>query len=104
MECTNPNGCTLDGADMIERVNAWRAVSAQAVSREVHRDRIRSVYPPDPELTAALKDLIAAEAICCSFLNFTLQEEAERTVVELTFPPEARSLVEGAIALPAVTA
>ncbi len=101
MECTDPNGCTLSGDEMIERVTAWRDVSSRAISRELHDDRLTSVYPPDGELLRRLKDLIAAEATCCSFLEFSLREEVHQTIVELTFPEEARSLVESVIALPA---
>ena len=101
MECTNSGGCTLNGAEMIERVDAWRLVSSQAISREIHSERVTSIYPPDPDVTRQLKHLIAAEAICCSFLKFDLQEEEGRTVVELTFPEEARSVVESVIAMPA---
>ncbi len=104
MECTNPNGCSLDSSEMVERVTAWREVSSYAISREVHSDRITSVYPSDPELNGRLKELIAAEAICCSFLKFNVQERDDQTVVELTFPKEARSLVESVIALPAEAA
>ena len=100
MECTNPGGCTLTSAEMVERINAWRSVSSRAISREVHGERITSIYPPDPDVIRQLKDLIAAEAICCSFLKFDLQEHAHQTVVELTFPEEARPLVESVMALP----
>lgn len=98
MECTNPSGCTLDSGDMVERVNAWRAVSSQAICRHVHPDRITSVYPSDPELVSELKDLIAAEAVCCSFLKFRIEEGRTQTVVDLSFPEAARSLVESVIA------
>ena len=101
MECTNPNGCSLDSSEMVERVTAWRAITSQAISREVDVDRITSIYPSDPDLLGRMKDLIAAEAICCSFLNFKLREEEHQFVVQMSFPKEARSLVESVIALPA---
>jgi hypothetical protein len=100
MDCTNPNGCTLDSGEMVERVNAWRDVSSKAISRKVESTKIRSEYPPEPLLLQQLKDLIAAEAVCCSFLKFDLCEERDRTVVELEFPEDARALVESVLALP----
>ena len=100
MECTNPGGCTLNSAEIVERVNEWRSVSSRAISREVHGERITSIYPPDPDVTRPLKDLIAAETICCSFLKFDVHEYAHETVVELTFPEEARALIERVMALP----
>ena len=101
MKCTNPSGCALDSGEMIERVKAWRAVSSRALAREVYSDRITSIYPSDPALIGQLKDLIAAEAICCSFLKFSMKEEAGETIVELSFPEEARPVVESVIAAPA---
>ncbi len=101
MECIEAGGCTLEGAEMAERIRAWQAVSSRAVSREVRDDGITSVYPADPELIGRLTDLIAAEAVCCSFLEFTIQEEGDRVVVELTFPEEARGVVERVLTIPA---
>ena len=100
MECTDPNGCTLDSGEMVERVNAWRDISSKATTRKVESTKITSEYPPDPLLAQRLKDLIAAEAVCCSFLKFDLRQEPDRTVVELEFPEDARVLVEGVIAAP----
>jgi len=104
MECTNPNGCTLDSGEMVQRVNAWREVSSRAITRKVDSTKITSEYPPEPRLVQQLKDLIAAEAVCCSFLKFDLREERHRTVVELEFPEDARALVESVIALPSPVA
>lgn len=100
MECTDPNGCTLDSGEMVERVNAWRDVSSKAIARKIESTKITSEYPPEPLLVQRLKDLIAAEAVCCSFLKFDLREERDRTVVELEFPEDARALVESVMALP----
>lgn len=100
MGCTDPNGCSLEGSEMVERVRAWREVSTRAITREVGATTIRSEYPPDPLLAQRLRGLIAAEATCCSFLTFDLREERERIVVELEFPPTARALVESVMVLP----
>ncbi len=90
MDCA----CTLEGAGMMERIAAWREVSAQAISRRVEAGQITSVYPPDQHLLTRLQDLIAAEAVCCSFLKFTIHAGAHETIVELTYPEDARQLVE----------
>ena len=96
--CTNSVSCALNPSEMGERLSAWRAVSSRAVSRENDAGRITSVYPSDPDVTTQLKELIAAEALCCSFLNFEVEERDGHTVVELTFPEEARPLVESVLA------
>lgn len=100
MDHSNGASCSLNAVDLEERKKAWREVSSRAISREVADGRITSVYPSDPHLLQTVKGLIAAEATCCSFLSFTVQEEEDRTIVELAFPESARSLVEGAIASP----
>ena len=100
MECTNPNGCTLESSELIERIAEWREVSSQAISRRVEAERITSTYPPDPDLLERLQDLIAAEAECCAFLDFTIQEGERQTVVELAFPADARPLIEAVMAPP----
>ena len=94
MECTNPAGCTLDASELVERIAEWREVSSQAISRSVEAEKITSRYPSDPELLKRLRQLIAAEAECCAFLRFTIQEGEHQTVVELAFPAEARPLIE----------
>ncbi|MCA1708830.1 MAG: hypothetical protein LC808_38355 [Actinobacteria bacterium] len=94
MQCTNPNGCTLDQNEMATRVAAWKEVSAHAISRRVEGTRITSAYPSDPHLVGRLRDLIAAEADCCSFLAFTVKEGPLETVLELDFPEEARGLID----------
>ena len=101
MESASPNSCSLEGGELLERIEAWRGVSLRATSREVQADTITSVYPSEPEVVARLKDLIAAEGACCSFLRFTLNEEPHQTTVVMTFPPETRSLIESVISVPA---
>jgi hypothetical protein len=100
---THQCGCTLNGDDLAERVQAWREVSSRATSRRIHGDRISSIYPSEPELVHRLRDLIDAEGACCSFLSFTVTEGPAETIVELTFPAEARALVEGIIPAPSPT-
>ncbi len=94
MECTDSTTCTLGSDDLAERVRAWRAVSALATSRRVEATRVTSVYPSDPALVRRLRELVEAEGRCCGFLEFTIDEGPAETVVELSFPPEARALIE----------
>lgn len=97
MNCTNPGGCTLTANDLVERVAAWRNLSSRALSRDVQHDRIVSVYPSEQGVLRTLRGLIAAEAECCAFLKFIVKEGPDETVVELSFPPEARPLIESVI-------
>ncbi len=95
MNRTEPVACSLGSGELVDRRGAWRDVASHALSRDVGIDRIVSVYPSDNALLNRLRELIAAEGQCCEFLRFTVTEGPTETVVELTFPPEARALVEG---------
>ncbi|HWC14219.1 MAG TPA: hypothetical protein VG929_06460 [Actinomycetota bacterium] len=93
MDSAEPTGCTLGSDELVERVSAWRDITSHAISRHVEADRVTSVYPKDADLLARLQRLIAAEASCCSFLKFTIEQRAEDILVQLTFPEDARRLV-----------
>ncbi len=80
--------CSLSGPDLIERIAAWGRVAARATSRAVEPGRIVSTYPPDPLILRELRALIAAEADCCSFMQFKVEEGADQVVVELRVPDE----------------
>lgn len=88
-----PTGCSLASDEMVERVSAWHDLASHALSRHVEADRIISVYPKDADLLHRLEELVAAEASCCSFLKFTIEQRDDDILVELTFPQEARLLI-----------
>ncbi len=46
------------------------------------------MYPNDPQLRHRLRELIAAEAECCSFLRFDLHERPDTIVTEVRLPEE----------------
>jgi hypothetical protein len=82
------SACTLEGSELLARMHAWQRVTSRATSRRVEDTRIVATYPNDAQLLEQLRELIAAEAACCSFLKFTLEEKADSVVTELRFPPQ----------------
>lgn len=94
-----PLTCTLDEAALDERIRDWQGVAARATSRRVEDGRVVATYPNDAQLLARLRDLIAAEAECCSFLRFRLDETPDAIVTELRLPddlpPSMRARVVG---------
>lgn len=80
--------CSLSGPELIERVKEWREVASRAISREVHGGRIVATYPADQQLVQQLRGLIAAEAECCSFMRFEVDEGPDQVVVELQVPED----------------
>jgi hypothetical protein len=82
------SACTLEGDELVARMHAWQQVTSRATSRRVEATRIIATYPNDARLVEQLRELIDAEAACCSFLKFTLEERPDSVVTELRFPEE----------------
>ena len=85
--------CSLSGPDLLERITEWGRVASHAKSRHVETGRIVSTYPPDQDLLARLRSLIAAEAECCPFMRFTVEERPEEVVVELRVPDDMSEML-----------
>ena len=83
-----PVACSLEGAELATRIDAWREVTTLATVRRVEGDRVVAVYPNDAQLLARLRELIAAEAECCSFLRFEVEETRDAIVTELRLPAD----------------
>jgi hypothetical protein len=78
--------CSLDGPDLLDRIEAWREVVARATRHGVEDGRVVAVYPKDAQLLGRLRELVAAEAKCCSFLRFDVEEKPDAIVTELRLP------------------
>jgi hypothetical protein len=93
--------CSLSGPGLIERISEWGQVASQATGRHVEKGRILSTYPPDRQLVQQLRMLIAAEAECCPFMQFNVEERPDQVVVELRVPEdmsEALAVMLGLVA------
>lgn len=82
--------CSLSGAELFERVVRWKTLAAHATAREVKDGTIVATYPAEPEVLDELRNLIAAEAACCPFLDFDVDERPDETIVKLDIPAEMR--------------
>jgi hypothetical protein len=80
--------CTLQGSELLARVEAWKQIVNRATSRRTEGDRILATYQNDPALLRRLRDLIEAEAACCSFLEFSIEERRDDIRTELRLPKE----------------
>jgi hypothetical protein len=81
-----PLSCSLDGSDLPARLHAWRQVVARATTCRVEDELIVTTYPKDPQLRERLRELIALEGRCCSFLRFDVDERPDAIVTELRLP------------------
>src|SRR5260370_38588578 len=81
-----PFSCSLEGLERLDRIEAWQEVVTRATTREVENDRVVAVYPKDAQLLGRLPELVAAEAECCSFLLFDIEETLDTIFPELRVP------------------
>lgn len=86
--------CTLDTAEVGDRVADWRAVLAQAVGRTPLDGGIHLAFPPDAAIAAEVARLAAAEHACCAFFDFTIRLTASGTALEVHAPAEAQPLLD----------
>jgi DNA-binding transcriptional MerR regulator len=88
-----PIACTLDPADMRERVSTWRRLVSMATLREEISCGVRLTLPPGTPL-GPIADLVAAELMCCAFLEVRISVAGAHTTIEVTAPTNGRSMVD----------
>ena len=90
--------CTLTQTELIERVQAWKALALRSTARTLGPGTIKSSYPRTSEIETELNALVEAEAECCSFLRFDVQITPRTIEVALSFPPEFQPAIERMLA------
>ena len=80
--------CTLQEPELLGRMQAWKQLASQAITRRVEGNRLVATFQKDPQLLRQVQELIAAEATCCAFLEFTLKDEPGLIVTELRLPDD----------------
>jgi hypothetical protein len=88
-----PISCTLEAAEVPDRLARWQRLATHVVDRTVTDDGVRVRF--DNLVSAGeVADLAAAEQGCCSFFAFTLHIAADGTTLDVGAPAEARELVD----------
>ena len=85
--------CALSPVELGERIQQWKSLSRQSLSRTSLPGSVVSTYPRDPQILEQLRELIEAESACCPFLSFQVREGGDVIEVELQYPPEFEPLV-----------
>jgi hypothetical protein len=85
-----PLACTLDAADGADRSRRWRQLAAEAlpVLRRTE-GRLEVRYQPGPGVLDELRALAAAESECCSFVTWTVIEQACEPTLVVSAPADA---------------
>jgi hypothetical protein len=84
---TPPIACTLDPAEMPQRGEEIRALGRDgllAVDRDERRVMLR--FRPGAAIRRRVESIVAAESRCCAFLDFTIADEEDATVLTIEAP------------------
>ena len=88
-----PIACTLDPADLPDRLRDWRSVAEQARSRHTAADgTVRLDLDPAADVEG-LARLVAAEQSCCAFFSFAITVDARGVGLEVRAPDQGAHLV-----------
>ena len=88
-----PIACTLDRAEMPDRMAEWQAVLSTVVTRSALPGGVRLTFSNDVPLAEFVR-LAAAEQGCCRFFSFALTVDERGTALEVRAPDDALSLVD----------
>jgi hypothetical protein len=90
-----PIACTLSPADYRERRSAIDRIARDALRSHTPIDGgARLTFTSGAGTEEALRELIAAEAECCSFLRMELARAGDELLLDVTGPEEAQPLIE----------
>jgi len=95
-----PVACTLDAAQLPERLQEWRDVLAHAVGRVDIDGGIRLQLDASTPLDR-LALLVRAEQACCAFFAFAITVDDRGVGLEVRAPVEALSIVDSLFGQPA---
>jgi hypothetical protein len=89
-----PIACTLGPADYRARRATIDDLTRSALrSRSVIDDGARLTFTGGAETEEALRELIAAEAQCCSFLRMELRHSGDDLLLEVSGPEDAQPII-----------
>jgi hypothetical protein len=82
--------CSLDGHAQRERLAAWRKVLANAERAEAITEGSRYLFVASDDIEARVRELAAAEHVCCPFLQFSVARVGKQVEMMVTAPPHKR--------------
>lgn len=88
-----PIACTLDTGALKNRL-AWIAdLNAKALTKS-RRGDLALTLEYRPEALGDVRELVRREQACCAFLDFDLDERADKVVLTITAPGAARDAAD----------
>lgn len=92
-ESTKPIVCSLGPEDLRQRLTVIRELNRRAL-RGRERDGLQLKLAYDADAEAEVRELVAMERRCCSFLDFRMNQLVGRFLVTITAPTEAADSIE----------
>ena len=89
-----PIACTLSAADYAARTRDIRELARRALrSRQRIPEGARLTFEPGADTERRLRELVAAEALCCPFLHMDLSAARDALTLDVTGPAEAEPII-----------
>jgi hypothetical protein len=90
-----PIACSLTAAAFQERKQQTAQIARDALrSREALAGGARLTFTATEATERNLREIIAAESECCSFLRFDLGRDGESLRLDVTGPDQAQPIIE----------
>ena len=92
-----PTACTLPTPEIPLRIGEFDGLFARSLRRVERPEptRLRMVLDGGDEVEAAVRDLTAREADCCSFFEFRIARDGERTLLGIRVPRNRVAVLDG---------
>jgi hypothetical protein len=85
-----PIACTLSPGELQDRLELVEELTEDApVAREPIAGGIRARFRAGPGVERRVRELAAAEARCCAFLDFAVRVEPDAVLLDVTGAPDA---------------
>ena len=71
-----PIACTLDGLETGRRWREWEKMLDSRLDFQNSGQQLTVTFPGDGDLRTRLTDLVEAERLCCAFVSWDLDQDA----------------------------
>jgi hypothetical protein len=76
--------CTLSSSGLAAQARHWEQLIAQSMTEYAETaDGLRLSFRPEPGVAEELRRLVAVENECCSWAEWTVETNAEATVLDI---------------------
>lgn len=91
---TSNIACTLSAPDLHDRTAQIHSLLNDAMTdhHEI-KDGVRIRFRDGPEIEARVRELVAAEERCCTFLSFAIGRQEDGLWLEVTGAAEAQGVI-----------